>query len=725
MLNLYPSQQIQNITVFNDNQRPDQFYLLPDQPRFRVDDVTKKPVFKFVKYKNPVTKPDGSKGGGFLIFDSSFTVSDDKLKTIQDQLNSQLAARGLKDASGQPLKAKLGTPTFVKGSATITILDTAGALVEKIEDCGKPSLFGSMICACTAELSPEGATLVEALLKGSGGFIQVVYDLSFAAVLPPITGRVWFYASKFYSFYQSIDKDNNFWGSNPTENQQLRESFINSQAGGVFFDFSGMAAVASDPNVQKLEDSITNWGWSQIDDAVKTAILPDIKAAEDRGDDGQNHIVKYQTTWESSSFNRYFSELMGITFETPQQGTLPSIADMGFKLQDFMVEVDLNDPFFAQINTSVAVNADFDKFGIDSVDVQLKYDKINPATIAAFHFKKPDDIGHFVSDTANGNMKYTYSFSVNYKDQSKAYQAPVTETDQGHITVNANDLGILYVDLMVGSIDFTKTPQVQVAIKYPDPDANGNPVSRQFNFDKDHKSEAMVAVILKPVTKPYQYQITYVMADGTQYIADWKDQTSTELYINSPFVSRTYSFLAEADFANTVDNIFLKMKYIDAANKIEQDSDFLFTAANRTRDWAVTVLNGAQGQIVYSGVINYKDHTNEDIPETTTTKELIEFGPPNQVIVTVAPDPTMIDFTKVKLVKLNFEYADPANKIDIKKELVVKQGSTPQWTFYARDPNKTSYTYSATYYMAANPPGVVQIPASSASDTDLVLMMPS
>lgn len=726
MLNLYPSQQIAGLTVFSDSARVDLFYVLPDRPSIRIDENTRKASFKFIKYKNPVGKPDGSKGGGFLIFDSAFVVSADKMKTIQDTLNKQLQSKGYRDSKGQPLQAQIGMPTFVKGTASLTLLDSGGALVTKIEDVGKPSLFGSLICSYTAELSPEGATLLEAVLKGSGGVIQIAYDLTFAAVLPPITGLVWFEASKFYSFYQSIDKSSGYLGSDPRENQTLRESFANSQAGGVSFDFSALGLDASDPNVQKLQESIMNWGWSQIDEAVKTAILPDIKAAEDRGDDGKDHITKVQTTWEKSSFRRYFNQLQGVDFETVQQGTLPNLTDLGFKWQDYFAEVDLNDAFFAQINASVAVNADFQKFGIDSVDVHLEYNKTNPASVQDFHFKKPDDIGHWIADTSNGDMHYVYSFDVNYKDQGQAYKAPTVETDHPQVTVNANDLGIFYVELSVGSIDFAKTPQVQVAIQYPDSDANGQPISQQFTFDKDKKSDTMLAVTLKPVTKPYQAQITYILADGSQLVTESIQHTASQLYINSPFLTKAYTFFAQGDFTNSIDSILLRMKYTDSANNLEQEAEYSFSAANRQHDWPVSVISGGTGQITYSGVISYKNHTTEDIPETTVEKELIEFGPPNQVIVTVEPDTSLVDFTKVKLVKLNIEYADPVNHIDLKHEVLLKQGAAPvPWTFYARDPNKTSYTWQATFYMATTPPTVVQGPSATSSDSDLVVMMPS
>ena len=115
----------------------------------------------------------------------------------------------------------------------------------------------------------------------------------------------------------------------------------------------------------------------------------------------------------------------------------------------------------------------------------------------------------------------------------------------------------------MGNVDFTKTPQVQLAITYPDPDANGQPVSQQFSFDKDKKTDRMVAVLLKPVDKAYKYQIDLHHggwhADGDRLV----ESQSSHLFINSPFTMHTFSFLAEGDFIGNIDNIFLKMRYAD------------------------------------------------------------------------------------------------------------------------------------------------------------------
>lgn len=744
MLALYQTHSIAGLTVYEDDTDRTLFYAMPDQPAFRVDSQTNQPVMRLIEYLMPVNRPDGSKGGGFLIFDSYFVLSAATKQTLQSALNDLLKQRGIKGAGGAPAVAQLGSPVFTNATASLNLLDSGGALVTKILSPGKPSRLGELLCSFTAELSPEGVAVVKGAMSGAGGVAQIAYDLHYSAVLPPINGHVWFNALKAHSFFQTLNKTNSSWDSGTdTENETLRESFMNSQSGGVDFDFSGLDP--SDPNSAKVKSDIQNWGWQQIANASKMVMQDQQQAAagtgtgsqsgsgssgsqgdgigSDRGDDGKNHVTRNESLIQTYNFNQYFHEKDAVDFETVQQGTLPNIPNFN----NFVSSVNANDPFFAQIHATVGLDADFVKYGINSIDVQMKYTKSNPPTIASFHFTKPDDVGKFDSDTVNGDLEYEYSFSVNYTDESQPYVSPVVKTTDGHININVDGLGILYVSIAVGSVDFTKTPQVQVAIRYPDNDASGNPVSRQFNFDSTKKTDILVAVILKPVTQPYEYQVTYIMADATQVINDWTKQTSQQLYVNSPFGTKTVSFVSEGDFASVIDNIFLRMTYVDSTNNYQQSTDYTFSSQNRSHDWVFPVLGSGQGKITYAGVVSYKNHTTENIPDTVVTGALVTFGPPNQVVMTVTPDPALIDFTKVKLIQVNFEYKDEANNVDVKQEIVLKATSVtpPSWTFYAKDPQKTTYTYQTTFFITAPTPSVVKQPAVSSSDTDLILMMPA
>ena len=83
----------------------------------------------------------------------------------------------------------------------------------------------------------------------------------------------------------------------------------------------------------------------------------------------------------------------------------------------------------------------------------------------------------------------------------------------------------------------------------------------------------------------------------------------------------------------------------------------------------------------------------------------------------------------MKLIQIEFTYTDAANNINLSSEIVVKStGATPpSWTFYVRDATKKAYSYTATYFVvtAGSPPKQVVAPGVTATDTDLVLTMPS
>ncbi|HEY6326655.1 MAG TPA: hypothetical protein VIW73_09125 [Candidatus Cybelea sp.] len=759
MLKLYPAHLIAgtSLTVYEDDRDPAVFYTMPCEPGFRSD--PKNPnqyVLNFIKYLMPVDRPDGIKGGGFLIFDSVFTITDADMKAAQQELDKLVQSRGVKDAQGNPATAQIAMPSFTKGTASLTLLDSGGVLVQKIEGAGKPSLLGQMICSFTAELSPEGAAVVEGALQGKGGIVQIAYDLTYTAALPPVTGEVWFDAFKFAGFYQTIDKSGGgYLHGDDTENEKLREAFISSNCGNVSFDFTGMPM--GDPAITKLHDDLVNWGWQQLNVAVQSCLGQSgggsssggssgsgsggsssggssssggvtgqnvgSDLGQNRGDDGMEHVTRDEQSWSSFSFWEHYTERDSIAFETVQQGTLPNPPNP----KQYMETINANDAFFAQIHATMICNADFQKFNIVSVDANCQYTKSTPNTITGLTFKGPNDVLKFDSDTVSGDMTYQYQFNVNYADQSKPYVSPVYTTQNQVTTLDVGTMGVLYVNINVSNVDWTTVKQVQVAFQYPDTDPTGAAISREFAFDTGNRSATLVVVLLKPADKKYTYTVTYVLTDGTQVATAQKQDNTQDLFINNIFIPKTVTFIAEGDFANQINNIFLRMTYTDSKNNYTQSTDYQFSAQNRTHDWTFLVIPGASGQVSYTGVVSYNNQTQQNIPATTSTAALITFGPPDQTIVTVTPDPALLDFTQIRLVQLEFTYSDPANNLSLQQEIVLKStGATPpSWTFYTKDPAKTSYTYTATFYMATTPPSVIKQPAVTSSDTDLVLAMPT
>jgi hypothetical protein len=815
MLKLYPAHLINGITVYEDDDpHSPAFYVMPDEPDFRRD-ANGNPLMKFIKYLTPVNRTDGSQGGGFLIFDSQFVLSQDTIKSLQKPCADILASRfipapgvdpavaaqqqlqslqnqteannqalanggggnaalttppptapagtiGLVDGHRNPIAPQISLPNFSSGTASLVLLDSGGALVSKIESAGKPSLLGSMICSFTAELTPEGAAVVEQAMSGGGGVVQIAYNLSYWGSLPSITGHVWFNSMKFASFYQKIDntQTGDWWsGYTDTEKETMRNNFVSSQSGGVEFDFTG--SQSTDPSAQKLKNDLVDWGWQQLSAATASVLGQSSSGSsnanaqsgsgdgsssgtssvsggvtgantgselgQDTSNDGKDHVTRDEQSSSLYSFDETYKERDSILFSTTQQGTLPNPSAAQFAKCKATINAD--DPFFQQIHATLHVNADFAKFLIDSVDVNCVYSKMTPNTVAGMHFTKPDDLLKFDSNTNNGDKTYSYAYAVNFEDQSAPYAAPAVATNSPVVTIDVGAMGILYVNMTVSNVDFAAVSSVQVAITYPDTDPTGASVKREYSLTSTQRTATMVVIMLKPITKKYSYQFTYVMADGTQVIRPWATDNTQELFINSPFESRTYSFVAEGDFLNDIDNIFLRMTYTDAANNYTQSTDYVFNAAKPNLDWKFPAIAKSYGAMSYSGVVTHKNHTTENIPQTVATGTLVTFGPPNQAVITVTPDTSLIDFTQVKLIKLEFVYADPANNINLASEIVVKQtGSTPaSWTFYVRDPTKKAYTYTPTYFVAAPGAAPHQVTGDpvTTTDTDLVLMMPS
>ena len=312
----------------------------------------------------------------------------------------------------------------------------------------------------------------------------------------------------------------------------MREAFINSQAGGVTFDFTGLPM--GDATIAKLHDDFVNWGWQQLNTAVQSVLGSSSSSTpatggdgssssssnagvtgssvgsdlgQDRGDDGMEHVTRNESSFASFSFDEYYRERDSIAYETVQQGTLPNVANF----EQYAETINANDPFFAQIHATMTCNADFAKFNIVSVNANCKYTKSNPATVAGFTFKTPDDVLEI--RFRHDQWRYALRISIQrqlLRPESGLRFATFTTEDQV-TTLDVGTMGVLYVNLTASNIDWTTVKQVQLALQYPTPIRPAPAISREFAFDTNTRTATLVVVLLKPVDKQYTYTVTYVL----------------------------------------------------------------------------------------------------------------------------------------------------------------------------------------------------------------------
>jgi len=160
------------------------------------------------------------------------------------------------------------------------------------------------------------------------------------------------------------------------------------------------------------------------------------------------------------------------------------------------------------------------------------------------------------------------------------------------------------------------------------------------------------------------------------------------------------------------------MAYDDEINKIQQ-STILPSSPIPTKGLDDSDrLNSKERSLFGSDQLQEPHHENIPPPRSHRPDRI---WTSNQVIVSVLPDATLIDFSKVRLVTVNWSIRI-RNQIDVKQEFKLTQGATVQPGPSTPGSSKTSYTWTASFYMAHSADGG-QDGARTSSDTDLILMM--
>lgn len=732
MLRIDLRREIEGITVFDDDAAFNKFYLLPNEPRYRLD-PDGNPVFKFIKYREPVDRGEGHKGGGFIIFDVEFVVPEAKLAKIKEELDKVVHQRATQQHIPAP-PLEIGDFIYTSGESLLNLFNDAKELVQSKFNPGQPSLFGNNVTSFSLELSPEGATLAEQALQGKGGIVQVVYKLKFWAKLPPFQVHGWFNSQQFYSFYQTIQVDWHLW-SEDSYRETIREQTIASESMGV-------QVISEAPVDPKLKDEVRNWAFDTVQKTAETKMIAALTPVPDDQrklpEDIEDVTRDIQKT-RIDSFDLWYKESAVIEYAINPQGTLPNITNLVDKKgnpiawKDYAVTVDLDDTFFKELRVDTYVNADFEHLPIHSVEVKVQYKDKPMANLAAgapegeIVLAKPTDVGHFATfiDTTlpeNKQWKYKYSYQVNYKGASQIYQSPVVETDEGNLTIGVDDVGILSVQVAPGDLNWDQVNQAQVKFTYEDPGENVAPLEDDFILTKDKSTHLVQHVIFKPFRKSYKYQVKYFMNDGSEYQVEEAEGRAANLFINDPFAStKTVKVIAGGDLKGRIVNIFLDLNYTDDANHYKQSKSVVLNATTPFSDWTFPVISDTQGKLAYQGNVVLTDGSARPIPLKTADSSVIFVPKPPVGFIDVLAVTDLLDFSTYKLVRVALTYSDDDNLILERKDFVLSatKKDNQAWHIGICDLTKNTYAWEADFFMNDN----TQRKAGSKTATDQTLIL--
>jgi hypothetical protein len=707
MLQIDKVQTLEGVTVYGDREKFNVFYPIPQYPRYRRYEDGKL-AFSFMKYRFPVDRPDGRKGGGFVLFDVEFVVDPAKLPKIKEALTSQVTQEANRLGISPVPEVVFGTVTYSKGSTQLIVAGSDGLFVEKLHNPGKPSLYGNNVSTFGLELSENGATFFEAAMKTPGGSaVAVVYDLWFWASLPEITVDGYFYASSFYSFYQTIDTDWNFW-SEDSYRETIREQLIQSEAMDLDFQWG----MVSD---EKIRAPIRDWATKALEDAVERKMIKAVAPVPDdqrKAPDGIEDVTRDISNIQISNVNIHYSESQSVEWNIAPPGQLQSIVDQKMpdgspvKWEDYFHVIDLNDAFFQQLRVDTFVNADFGNLPIRSVEVKLTYNGRPMANLEPNQpegevvLNKPDSIGKFAAYVENDKWKYKYSYQVNYIGESRIYQSPEIETNEGTLTIGVDDVGIVAIDIAAGDLDWNDIDRAQVTLTYQD--NNVEPFEEQFVLTQAQNTRKIRKVIFEPMRKSYKYKVKYFMKGGKEVEGSEMEGRSQNLFINDVFGGRkTISVRGAGDFTNRIANVFVNLKYTDTKNDYSLARGQALSAATPFFDWSIPVISETDGKVTYSADVMNKDGTSEHIPETEAKSDTILLPPPVEAFMEVTLETALLDWTKLKLVRASMSYTDPDGDVSEAKDFIFSQqkSASAPWKVPLKNKEHKNYVYKITYFM--------------------------
>lgn len=733
MLYINNQRIIENVVVYGDDRQFNMFYPIPEKPTFMVDE-NGHPVFKFIKYRFPVDRADGKKGGGFVVFATEFTIQDEKMAIIKSKLQEEVNATAQRLNISPVPEAKIGTVRYNRG--TSRLLFEKNDFIERMFDAGKPSLYGKNVSTFSLELSVEGATLFESALQGKGGFVSVVYELYHDAKLPPITIVGTFHAESFYSFVQDINVEER-WCAEDDYKETLTEIMNKSESKRLTID-PGSAQI--DP---KVMDQLRSWAQGTLDDAAERLMIEALDM-EDPADarkwyqeEDIENVRKEVTKSRISDFTLNYTEESYIEVNINPNGPLPNITTLTdkegkpIKWTDYAQEVDLNDKFFKQINANVQVNAPFDELPIHSVEVKLMYkgepmDVIGSEINGEYQFTKTDDVARFATYVENDDFNYNYSYQVNYKGAAKIFQSEEFTTNESVLTVNVDDVGILFVQITPGDIDFKQINQAQVLMEYEDSAKGVDKITDQFILTESTPEHTFKHIIFSKRDKPYRFKINYKLTDGKEFEGEWQEENSNRLFINDPFTqSKTVGFRASGDIENDISNIFIDAIYKDKDNNYQVSKSISLSKDNPFYDWYIPLINKDVSSITYKGTVLRKNGTQEEIAEVSTDSSTIIVGEnvENLLEITVMAD--LLDFSTVlKLAHVQLQYSDPDKGVDERKDFTFKAGAVAPatWLVKVKDKTKKLYNYKVTYYLQDG--SKKEVSKEGISDLTLFLELP-
>jgi hypothetical protein len=389
-------------------------------------------------------------------------------------------------------------------------------------------------------------------------------------------------------------------------------------------------------------------------------------------------------------------------------GLFSTLAD-GIDPQRFILEVDADDPFFAERKMRVINRGEMARDQLASIQAVLDYGG-QVRTVVLEETGKDDNV-KWSSVMENGAMSRPVQadLTVRFKPDANGERPLVLTAPRQVLTGDvfevqpAEYFSRVTIPIVASpAYPWDKYPQTQVMLRYEDA-ANGIKTDDTLIVKKDTLSSAAWSFIALDKTKrDFSYRILHQAANHKDEDTGWLPSSGDLVDIRDPFGALRLSVdvVPVVPRWEDVEQVFVDLAYSDPANGIEQTESLTFTPDDRApkkfvidrKDRTKKLVSFKVTTILLGGMVM-------EVPESFTESPRILVRPDmkGHRIITVTPPP---DFVRPKLAKVEVElsYKDELDGTDIADMAVFEApGGRKTFEFDYIDAARDAYSWRAKF----------------------------
>lgn len=561
------SREIKGVSLFGDDANPRKYYYIQQQPRLTSDEKGK-PKLGLIQYRDDKQEI----AGGYFTLEVNLGVKEEILGEIAKQLETD--------------RHSLEPVPLVDGTVTLTILNNSYS--------AKPSLFGDNQAVFSVELGRDEVTLLkQALFQSAFAPIGVAYCLDYFATRPAYFFRIRAELDRVQKHIEEHYDINLIFFSINIDNivDSLVESSVLEieEENAVPLDEQTAAATQSrDRVVQEIKQMV-----------LATFFKPKFGPIQETGGGGFSFPMGFSyykldiTQIDRRSFNLAINEQAAVRRSIyPQgylQGLLSGIQQGNFKPDDFITSIDLDDSFFQKRQVAVICRANFERDGINQIQVTLTYGESSDRERVVFlrsstHREtaiwsastKWDSTLNKKVMQRDVKVSYKVIFNIsNYSGHPQQVESRETVTDRDNLEIFPYD--DLYLNEQIPiftpqSFPWDRYRSVKVEVRYLDED-NLIRQEQAFNLRQNNSALTWTMFVRDFKRRQFLYKLTYYAykAGDSWETPEWPCQE--QIIVRDPFqLKRKVTVVLLTVNWSEIRTVYLELSYKDPENSLPTQS---------------------------------------------------------------------------------------------------------------------------------------------------------